>query len=152
MEGAEIPASWTQLATDIVISKYFRKAGLHGDKDKGETSVRQVVHRLAHTIREAGERLRRLLRHARRTPTRSRPSSRYLLVNQYGAFNSPVWFNCGLWHEYGIDGLGRQLGVGRTPARPDEIVETDERLRAPAVLGVLHPVGQGRPDVASTTS
>ena len=32
MEGAEIPASWSQLATDIVISKYFRKAGLHGDK------------------------------------------------------------------------------------------------------------------------
>ncbi len=30
----------------------------------------------------------------------------YLLVNQYGAFNSPVWFNCGLCHEYGIAGSG----------------------------------------------
>ena len=38
-----------------MISKYFRKAGLHGDKDQGETSVRQVVHRLAHTIRTVGE-------------------------------------------------------------------------------------------------
>lgn len=56
MDGAEIPAGWSQLATDIVVSKYFRKAGLHGKKEVGETSVRQVVHRLARTIREAGER------------------------------------------------------------------------------------------------
>jgi len=55
MEGAEIPADWSQLATDIVISKYFRKAGLYGDKTQGERSVRQVVHRIAHTIRRAGE-------------------------------------------------------------------------------------------------
>ena len=34
MEGAEVPAGWSQLATDILISKYFRKAGLHGDKDR----------------------------------------------------------------------------------------------------------------------
>src|SRR5207248_2849654 len=33
MEGAEIPAGWSQLATDIVVSKYFRKAGLHGNKE-----------------------------------------------------------------------------------------------------------------------
>src|SRR5262245_30563273 len=39
MEGAEVPAEWSQLATDIVVSKYFRKAGLFGDKQKGETSV-----------------------------------------------------------------------------------------------------------------
>src|SRR6185503_15421290 len=56
MEGAEIPSTWSQLATDIVVSKYFRKAGLHGDKTKGETSVREVVFRLARTIREAGDR------------------------------------------------------------------------------------------------
>src|SRR5271166_4777808 len=55
MDGAEVPASWSQLATDIAISKYFRKAGIHGDKDIGETSVRQLVHRLAHTIRVAAE-------------------------------------------------------------------------------------------------
>ncbi|HEX2880972.1 MAG TPA: hypothetical protein VHO25_15680, partial [Polyangiaceae bacterium] len=51
MEGAEIPAQWSQLATDIVVSKYFRKAGIRGDKAVGETSVRQVVYRIAHTIR-----------------------------------------------------------------------------------------------------
>src|SRR5688572_8450148 len=56
MEGAEVPAGWSQLATDIVVSKYFRKAGLHGKKELGETSVRQVVNRLSQTIREAGDR------------------------------------------------------------------------------------------------
>ena len=42
MDGAE-SRGWSQLATDIVVSKYFRKAGIHGDTKQGETSVRQVV-------------------------------------------------------------------------------------------------------------
>ena len=133
MEGAEIPAGWSQLATDIVVSKYFRKAGIHGDKDVGETSVRQVVHRIAHTIREAGEQARRLLRHARRTPTPSRPSSSFLLVNQYGAFNSPVWFNCGLFHELRHRGLGRQLGLEPKPTdKCDETANAYERPQCSA--------------------
>jgi ribonucleoside-diphosphate reductase alpha chain len=105
MEGAEIPATWSQLATDIVISKYFRKAGIRGDKDKGETSVRQVVHRLAHTIRGAADKLGNYF--ATKTDADAFEAElSYLLVHQYGAFNSPVWFNLGLWHEYGIDGSG----------------------------------------------
>jgi len=105
MEGAEIPAEWSQLATDIVVSKYFRKAGIHGDKDVGETSVRQVVHRIAHTIRAAGEELGGYFA----TPNDAEvfeAELTWLMTNQYGAFNSPVWFNCGLFHEYGITGSG----------------------------------------------
>ncbi len=102
MEGAEVPTGWSQLATDILISKYFRKAGLHGDKDTGESSVRQVVYRLAHTIRNAGGRY-----FASKTDADTFEAElSYLLVNQYGAFNSPVWFNLGLWHEYKIPGSG----------------------------------------------
>jgi ribonucleoside-diphosphate reductase alpha chain len=104
MDGAEVPASWSQLATDIVISKYFRKAGLHGDKDTGETSVRQVVHRLAHTIRTAGEAAGYFAGKVSADSFEAELS--HLLVNQVGAFNSPVWFNLGLWHEYGIEGSG----------------------------------------------
>ena len=55
MRGAEIPTSWSQLATDIAVSKYFRKAGIHGDSKRGERSVRELVWRVAHSIREAGE-------------------------------------------------------------------------------------------------
>jgi ribonucleoside-diphosphate reductase alpha chain len=102
MEGAEVPASWSQLAADILISKYFRKAGLHGDKDQGETSIRQVVHRLAHTIRSAGS----TYFATKADADAFEAELSYLLVNQFGAFNSPVWFNLGLWHAYGIAGSG----------------------------------------------
>ena len=105
MEGAEIPAQWSQLATDIVVSKYFRKAGLHGDKNQGETSVRQVVHRIAHTIRVAGEEAGGYFATKKDADT-FEAELVWMLANQYGAFNSPVWFNCGLYHEYGIEGSG----------------------------------------------
>jgi ribonucleoside-diphosphate reductase alpha chain len=103
MEGAEIPASWSQLATDIVVSKYFRKAGIHGNKDVGETSVREVIHRLAKTIREAGDSFGGYFANAKEADTFEAELA-HMLVNQQGAFNSPVWFNCGLWHRYGIQG------------------------------------------------
>ena len=105
MEGAEIPAGWSQLATDIVVSKYFRRAGLHGDKAQGETSVRQVVHRIAHTIRESGEKAGGYFASKKDADT-FEAELVWMLANQYGAFNSPVWFNCGLFHEYGIEGSG----------------------------------------------
>ncbi|MBX3185573.1 MAG: vitamin B12-dependent ribonucleotide reductase [Labilithrix sp.] len=105
MEGAEIPSAWSQLATDIVISKYFRKAGLHGDAKQGERSVRQVVHRIAHTIRDAADKLGGYF--ATKTDADAFESElSFLMVHQVGAFNSPVWFNCGLWAEYGITGSG----------------------------------------------
>ncbi len=104
MDGAEVPARWSQLATDIVVSKYFRKAGV--DSPSGsETSVRQVVHRIAHTIRSEGERLGRYFSSPRDAEVFEDELS-FLLLNQYGAFNSPVWFNCGLHHAYGIEGSG----------------------------------------------
>ena len=105
MEGAEVPATWSQLATDIVVSKYFRKAGLHGDKAKGETSVRQVVYRIAHTIRVAGEKLGGYFA-TKKDADAFEAELSWMMANQYGAFNSPVWFNCGLFHEYGISGSG----------------------------------------------
>ncbi len=105
MEGAEVPSTWSQLATDIVVSKYFRKAGLFGDKSRGETSVRQVVHRIAHTIRTAGEQFGGYFA-SKKDADAFESELSFLMANQYGAFNSPVWFNCGLYHEYGIEGSG----------------------------------------------
>ncbi|MFO0556324.1 MAG: vitamin B12-dependent ribonucleotide reductase [Polyangiaceae bacterium] len=125
MEGAEIPADWSQLATDIVVSKYFRKAGIHGDKSKGETSVREVVTRIAKTIREVGEQFGGYFASTKDADAFESELS-FLLVHQYGAFNSPVWFNCGLWHRYGISGSGGNFAVSwdaltsgaRTPSQP----------------------------------
>jgi len=105
LKGAEIPASWSQLATDIAVSKYFRKAGIHGDAKRGETSARDLVHRVAHTIREAGEKFGGYFASKEDADTFEAELA-YLLVHQKGAFNSPVWFNCGLYQRYGIEGSG----------------------------------------------
>ena len=122
MEGAEVPTGWSQLATDILISKYFRKAGLNGDKDAGETSVRQVVRRLAHTIRTVGHDYFATKADA----DTFEAELSHLLVNQYGAFNSPVWFNLGLWHEYGITGSGGNWAWGG-----EDVAETKSAYERP---------------------
>ncbi|MBI3204083.1 MAG: vitamin B12-dependent ribonucleotide reductase [Myxococcales bacterium] len=127
MDGAEIPAAWSQLATDIVVSKYFRKAGLHGDKTQGETSVRQVVHRLSHTLRNAGEHFGGYFA-SKKDADAFEAELAFLLVNQYGAFNSPVWFNCGLYHEYGIEGSGGNWAWNETT---DTIGETANAYEKP---------------------
>lgn len=103
MDDVEVPKTWSQLATDIVASKYFRKAGVPGRGH--EWSVRQVIRRVAHTIRLAGEEQGGYFA----TPEEAQAFEdelTYMLLHQIGAFNSPVWFNCGLWHAYRIDGSG----------------------------------------------
>jgi len=109
MDDIEVPAAWSQLATDIVVSKYFRKAGVPGSPGH-ETSVRQVVHRLAHTIRVTGEAQGGYFASSADAEA-FEAELKYMLVHQIGAFNSPVWFNCGLKHEYGIDGSGGSYAV-----------------------------------------
>ncbi len=102
-EQVEIPADWTQLATDIASSKYFRKAGVPGAQS--EDSVRQLVTRVARTLRRAGEEFGGYFATPEDAQTFEMELT-HILVTQRGAFNSPVWFNCGLWHEYGIEGGG----------------------------------------------
>ncbi|HNY77695.1 MAG: vitamin B12-dependent ribonucleotide reductase [Sedimentisphaerales bacterium] len=98
-DDIEVPASWSQLATKVVSSKYF-----YGDAEAGqrENSVKQLVHRVCRTIADRG------LKDGYFT-TEQQADTYYheltwLCVNQYGAFNSPVWFNVGLYDVYGIAG------------------------------------------------
>ncbi|MFC1483270.1 vitamin B12-dependent ribonucleotide reductase [Candidatus Margulisiibacteriota bacterium] len=102
MKEVEVPEGWSQLSTDILVSKYFRKKGV--PLTGHENSVKQVVQRIAHTIRTAGEEMGYFddTHHAQAFED----ELLYVLVNQQGAFNSPVWFNCGLFQEYGIKGNG----------------------------------------------
>src|SRR5262245_37683095 len=104
LDDVEVPAGWSQLATDIVVSKYFRKAGVPGTPGH-ETSVRQVVRRIARTVRRDGEAQGGYFATPEDADTFEAELA-HLLVNQIGAFNSPVWFNCGLYHEYAIAGSG----------------------------------------------
>jgi len=127
MEGAEIPKGWSQLATDIVVSKYFRKAGIKQGSIDGETSVRQVVTRVARTIRRAGEDFGGYFA-TKKDADAFEEDLTWLLVNQYGAFNSPVWFNCGLYAEYGIEGSG---GSWAWSPQTDEVFETTNAYSRP---------------------
>ncbi|MDB4978856.1 MAG: ribonucleoside-diphosphate reductase [Candidatus Peribacteria bacterium] len=119
MEGAEVPASWSQVATDIVVSKYFRKAGVPQYDDKGnvlldekgevkkgpERSVKQVVRRLAGCWRLWGEKYGYFATSQDAQAFEDELS--YMLVHQMAAPNSPQWFNTGLASAYGITGLAQ---------------------------------------------
>ena len=102
-DHVEVPSFWTQLATDIAASKYFRKAGV--PDVESESSVRELVTRIARTLRRSGEEIGGYFAMQEDAETFEMELT-HILVTQRGAFNSPVWFNCGLWHEYGIKGGG----------------------------------------------
>jgi len=95
----EVPAGWTQLATNVVCSKYFY--GEAGTPER-EKSVRQLIHRVSRTIADWGEKDGYFA-----TPDDCERFYRdlsWLCLHQHGAFNSPVWFNVGLFHQYGVKG------------------------------------------------
>ena len=96
---AEVPSEWSQLATNVVVSKYFYgEAG----KPEREQSVKELVHRVTRTIADWGK--ADGLFATDEDAERFYQELTYLCVNQYGSFNSPVWFNVGLFHQRGIPG------------------------------------------------
>src|SRR6476646_4085359 len=102
-DNIEVPADWSELATKIAVSKYFYGDIANGtDPKKGgrETSVRQLIHRVTRTIADWGL-LDGYFADAQMTDLFCDELT-WLCLNQYGAFNSPVWFNVGLYQQYGI--------------------------------------------------
>lgn len=92
----EAPEQWSDLAVKVVASKYF-----YGKKgsDMRETSIIKLIHRVCNTI----------ALHGVKTGYFDESSGKafyddlfWLCVNQFATFNSPVWFNVGLFHEYGV--------------------------------------------------
>ena len=93
-DNVEVPKFWSLLASKVVVSKYFY--GVLGTADR-ETSVRKIIHRVCRTIADWG------VRDGYFTKTDGEVFYEelvWLCLNQYGAFNSPVWFNVGLYHQY----------------------------------------------------
>ncbi len=142
MRDAEIPAQWSQVAADIMVSKYFRKAGVPQYDAEGnqlfdedgsprlgpEHSARQVVKRLTSTWRWWGE-------------TNGYFASgddaqifedelAYMLLHQMAAPNSPQWFNTGLHHEYGITGPSQ--GFWYVDPDSEELVPSPDSYSRPA--------------------
>ncbi len=109
-ENVEVPKSWSPLATKIAVSKYFYGDIAHGtDPSRGgrETSVRQLIHRVTRTITDWG--IADGYFADLEAAETFYDELTWLCVNQHGAFNSPVWFNVGLHHQYGI---GKNAGEG----------------------------------------
>ena len=116
MKDAEIPADWSQLATDIMVSKYFRKAGIpqidaqgkpvldaNGKPKHGpETSVKQVVHRLAGCWTHWGQEYGYF--DSKQDGQAFYDELAHMLLTQKAAPNSPQWFNTGLHYAYGLTG------------------------------------------------
>jgi ribonucleoside-diphosphate reductase alpha chain len=105
MERVEVRSSWSQIATDILASKYLRRRGLGAGGEQGETSLRQVVRRIARAIRGFGVEVGGYFATSEDADAFEAELS-FMLIEQIGAFNSPVWFNCGLEQAYGIGGQG----------------------------------------------
>ncbi len=105
MENVMVPKEWTQVATDILAQKYFRKAGIKSEDgaDGAETDSRQVFHRLAGCWRHWGEQYGYF-----DTPEDALAfydELAHMLARQMAAPNSPQWFNTGLHFAYGITGV-----------------------------------------------
>ncbi|MFA6907206.1 MAG: vitamin B12-dependent ribonucleotide reductase [Candidatus Micrarchaeia archaeon] len=116
MRDVEVPKSWSQVATDIVAQKYFRKAGVPQYDKQGnalkdsngkavtgsEKTVRQVVGRLAGCWRSWGEKYGYF--QSKSDADAFEDELKFMLASQMASPNSPQWFNTGLAHAYGITG------------------------------------------------
>ena len=112
----EVPADWSQTATNIVVSKYFY--GKIGSPER-ETSVRQLVHRVVDTIADWGA--ERATSRPPRTRENFRDELAHLMLTQKACFNSPVWFNVGVqeprgygWYYDEATDAGQEAGSGQT--------------------------------------
>jgi len=125
MENVEVPKKWSQLATDIIAEKYFRKKGV---QEIGyETSAKQVVDRIAGHIRTFGE--QRGYFSSQNDANVFQDELSHILINQIAAFNSPVWFNVGLSHKYGI----------KTDSAGNWVYDWDNNKIVPATDGYSRP-------------
>jgi len=104
MNNVEVPKQWSQIATDILAQKYFRKAGVpQPDGSLGrETTVKQVAHRMANCWRVWGERYGYFA--TEKDAQVFYEELVYSILNQACVPNSPQWFNTGLHESYGITG------------------------------------------------
>ena len=104
MTNVEVPKHWSQIATDILAQKYFRKAGVpQPDGTLGrETSIKEVAHRMADCWRTWGFKYGYFA--TEHDAQVFYDELTYSILMQSCAPNSPQWFNTGLFNSYGITG------------------------------------------------
>jgi ribonucleoside-diphosphate reductase alpha chain len=114
-DDCEFPTSWSDTAVNIVASKYFRYSP---DDPRRERSLRQVVDRVVETLRHHGVKGGYFA--GENAADTFAQELRHLLVTQRAAFNSPVWFNCGVEVAAREHDSDRILDVDDPPVGPDE--------------------------------
>lgn len=108
MKNVEVPDFWSQVASDVLAQKYFRKKGVPQTDENGnqylgsENSIKQVAHRLAGTWRYWGEKYGYF--NSKRDAQNFYDEAAWMITNQMAVPNSPQWFNTGLNWAYGITG------------------------------------------------
>ncbi len=104
MTNVEVPSHWSQIATDILAQKYFRKAGVPQEDGSlgSETSIKQVAHRLADCWKTWG--LKYGYFASKQDAQIFYDELIFSILQQSCAPNSPQWFNTGLFNSYGING------------------------------------------------
>ena len=145
-----VPVFWSQIASDIIAQKYFRKAGVPSDKiyewkkwakrcensedpgnflpeDGAEHDSRQVFHRLAYTWMDWGRQNNYF--DSEEDENAFYDETCYMLAHQFAAPNSPQWFNTGLYSVYGIDGPAQ--GHYYFDAEKNEIVKSQSAYKRP---------------------
>lgn len=144
----EFPAGWSQLATNVVASKYFYgdvgRSGEDPAQGGREASLKQLIHRVTRTIADWGTAQGYFA-----TPAdgeRFYEELTWLCVNQYGSFNSPVWFNVGLHHQYGVRDTGGKTIYG-WDAKAGKVVSVDPYERPQASACFIISVGDSIDDI-----
>jgi ribonucleoside-diphosphate reductase alpha chain len=134
MTDAEVPADWSQVAVDIIVSKYFRKAGVPITDEDGttrlgpESSARQVFDRLAGTWRRWGEDHGYFA--SADDADAFEDEIKLMLASQIASPNSPQWFNTGLNHAYGLTGPAQ--GFWYVDPATEEAVPSPDSYTRPA--------------------
>ncbi len=134
-KDVEFPTSWSPLAVNVVTSKYFYGDIAAGNgspaEGKREYSLKQLVHRVTRTISDWG--IEQNYFATKEDGERFYDDLTWLCANQYGAFNSPVWFNVGLHHQYGVnDSGGKTISGWNSETSEVEPVDPYRRPQASA--------------------
>lgn len=119
------PDFWSPTAVGIAASKYFKKPGVHS-REK-ENSVFKMVERVVYAIQKASIQQSYL---SSKEAAYFAEDLKYILLSQMASFNSPVWFNCGIYEAYGISGEGE---VWHNNFKTQKVESSSETYKFPQV-------------------
>lgn len=127
-DDVEVPDSWDALSTEILASKYFRR--VIPKSPVGEVSLKQVVDRIVDSLTTYGQKVSKHF--TRDTAKIYSEELKFLLINQFAAFNSPVWFNVGIFEKYGVESRGNHWRYSESTGKTVKVANVSEHPQSSA--------------------